>query len=105
MLACIMDKPYSGDMIAELMKTVGKIAPQLEQRSGGIDAEQRANLNALRDAIVNNGRETSPLKVAWLNMIDQCLSDDPSTELILAAMKDVDRLSPSNSKTIGIDLI
>jgi hypothetical protein len=107
-----MDKQYSGNMIVELMGTVGQVIHQVrhgaidsEHRGIGIDAEQRANLIRLRDAIVNNGRETSPLKTAWLSMIDQCLCDSPSAELIFAAMKDVDRLAPANSNAIGISLI
>lgn len=91
-------------MIAELMSTVGKIVPQIG--SGVcVDAEQRGALTLLRQAIVSNGRETTPLESAWLSMIDQCLCDNPSPELIFAAMKEVDRPAPANSKAIGINLV
>jgi hypothetical protein len=75
---------------------------RLGRRAG---AEQRAALNHLRHSIVSNGREASPLKSAWLNVIDQCFTDNPSPKLVFAAMEEVDWLSPTNSKAIGINLI
>jgi len=99
------------------MHTVGQIVPQLSKRLRvdaeqpgvltfkQVDAEQREVLTLMRNEMLNNGRDT-PLKTVWLNVIDQCLSNNPSPELILAAMKDVELLSPASSaKATGVSLL
>jgi hypothetical protein len=54
-------------------------------------------LARMRQTMLANGRESTPLKTAWLALIDQYLSDNPSPDLVQAAMAEVHRLTPAAS--------
>jgi hypothetical protein len=100
-----MNEEYSGNMMAELMSTVARIVPQLD-KGFCVSAEQRETLTLLRQKMLSNGRGPTPLKSAWLNTIDLCLSDNPSPALLFAAMQEVDRHAPANgAKAISVNLI
>jgi hypothetical protein len=100
-----MTDQFSGKMLLELMRTVEKAVPS-HINGFRIGPEQRKALALMRQSMLSNEQETTPLKTAWLSMIDQCLSDSPSPDGIFAAIKEVDRLSPARgSKAIGVNLL
>ena len=104
-----MTDQFSGKMLLELMRTVEKAVPS-HGNGFRIGPEQRKALALMRQSMLSNEQETTPLKTAWLSMIDQCLSDSPSPDLLFAAMSEVKRLSPSensatNSKATSVDLL
>jgi hypothetical protein len=70
-----------------------------------VDAQTREAVAVLRQTILSDGTESTPVKTAWLKMIDQALSDDPSQDRIFAAMAEVERLAPSGSKASSVNLI
>ena len=93
-----MADEFSGDMILKLLRTVEKTVP----RPGNVfslDPEHRKVLTLMRDAMRNNGREMTPLKAAWLDAMDQYLSDNPSPDLIRATLEKLWLLSPPDSGT------
>jgi hypothetical protein len=100
-----MDEEYSGNMMAELMNAVGRIVPQ-QDKGFCVSAEQREALTLLRQKMLSNGRGPTPLKTAWLNVIDQCLSDNPSQDLIFTALKEINQHAPANgAKATSVNLI
>jgi hypothetical protein len=82
-----MAEQYSGDLIVGLLQTVQEIVPR-PGKAFPISAEQHGMLTLMRQAILDNGQET-PLKSAWLSLIDQCLSGTPTPE----ALENVRRLT------------
>src|SRR5256885_5427254 len=97
-----MADQFTGDMMVRLMHEVAKIVPCPDKRVGGISLPMgdtvlsigpEVHLDELRQALLSSGKQT-PLKTAWLSLIDKVQSEKPDPAEVAVAFTAVLRLSP-----------